>query len=109
MSALANSVVQQYHPDDIKGKGEPSYSIEKALKGHRHDMADGIEMSSGVNRPRSANGEVRMNEMWGDGEVPTGNVGRSNTTGRNRHSGGQGTIKRRFGSIRRSLGGKKDD
>ena len=24
----------QYHPDDLKGKGEPSYSIEKALKEH---------------------------------------------------------------------------
>lgn len=24
----------QYHPDDIKGKGEPSYTIEKALKEH---------------------------------------------------------------------------
>lgn len=27
----------QYHPDDIKGKGEPSYSIEKALKDHGGD------------------------------------------------------------------------
>lgn len=25
---------QKYHPDDLKGKGEPSYSIEKALKEH---------------------------------------------------------------------------
>ncbi|CAK7207613.1 hypothetical protein SEUCBS139899_010423 [Sporothrix eucalyptigena] len=25
----------QYHPDDLKGKGEPSYSIEKALKDNK--------------------------------------------------------------------------
>lgn len=30
----------QYHPDDIKGKGEPSYSIEKALKEHGGDEGD---------------------------------------------------------------------
>lgn len=27
----------QYHPEDIKGKGEPSYSVEKALKEHKLD------------------------------------------------------------------------
>lgn len=50
----------EYHPDDIKGKGEPSYSIEKALKAHkisdekysehRKDMAEGIEMTSQYKR-----------------------------------------------------------
>lgn len=40
----------QYHPDDIKGKGEPSYSIEKALKEHKirdeKVVPDGIEMKT---------------------------------------------------------------
>lgn len=43
----------QYHPDDIKGKGEPSYSIEKALNEHsleETEGADGVEMTSGVNK-----------------------------------------------------------
>ncbi|KAL8773253.1 MAG: hypothetical protein Q9194_004397, partial [Teloschistes cf. exilis] len=29
----------KYHPDDLKGKGEPSYSIEKALKDHNSRSA----------------------------------------------------------------------
>ncbi|KAE9973838.1 hypothetical protein BLS_003388 [Venturia inaequalis] len=36
----------EYHPDDLKGKGEPSYSIEKALKEHKllddEDRADRV-------------------------------------------------------------------
>ncbi|RMZ90465.1 hypothetical protein DV736_g2315, partial [Chaetothyriales sp. CBS 134916] len=40
----------QYHPDDIKGKGEPSYTIEKALKEssleNKAKDQDGIEMTS---------------------------------------------------------------
>lgn len=31
----------KYLPDDLKGKGEPSYSLEKALKDHKlHDPHD---------------------------------------------------------------------
>lgn len=35
----------QYHPDDLKGKGEPSYTIEKQLKDHKrrtrgHSLGD---------------------------------------------------------------------
>lgn len=31
-----NLSIQNYLPDDIKGKGEPSYSLEKALNAHSH-------------------------------------------------------------------------
>jgi len=102
----------QYHPDDIKGKGEPSYSIEKAIKEHKHsnhrrELSEGIEMTS---RPRSQghNQDMSTHEMWGDGEVPNGNMGRSNTTGKQEKRLSGGNIRKRFGSIRRSLGGKKD-
>ena len=59
ISASANHIVlktysQKYLPDDLKGKGEPAYSLEKALKSHkashRRNASDGnpnagIEMS----------------------------------------------------------------
>ncbi|KAL8993992.1 MAG: hypothetical protein Q9169_005923, partial [Polycauliona sp. 2 TL-2023] len=34
-----NHLQQKYLPSDLKGKGEPSYSIEKALKEHKHGTA----------------------------------------------------------------------
>lgn len=30
---------QNYHPNDLKGKGEPSYSIEKQLKDHKRRIS----------------------------------------------------------------------
>jgi hypothetical protein len=46
---------QTYHPDDRKGKGEPSYSIEKALKDHKRAGSGGdIEL---VTRSRPISGE----------------------------------------------------
>ena len=51
----------QYHPDDIKGKGEPSYSLEKAFKDHSLEEksgVDGIEMKSHSHK-RSSSGAMR--------------------------------------------------
>ena len=77
----------------MKGKGEPSYSIEKALKDHKAYGEDGIEMQS-----------RRRNQSLGAADAPeaqplTGDsgVGRSNTTGRNAGN----SLKKRFGSLRR--------
>ena len=89
----------EYHPDDIKGKGEPSYTIEKALKehkitdegGHRKDMADGIEMTS--QRRRSGSGHINVNEG-------RPGVSRSGSFGKRLSSGGAG-LKKRFGSLRK--------
>lgn len=82
----------QYLPEDIKGKGEPSYSIEKALKEHHigEDQVgdEGIEMQS---RHRSSSGAAPPSS-WNDGE---GQIGRSGSL--RRLSGG---LKRRFGSIK---------
>ena len=93
----------EYHPDDIKGKGEPSYSIEKALKEHkisdekysehRKDMAEGIEMTS--QHKRSSSGRIA------NGEDGVG-VQRSSSFGKRLSSGGAG-LKKRIGSLRRKV------
>ncbi|CAI9625535.1 unnamed protein product [Alternaria burnsii] len=88
----------EYHPDDLKGKGEPSFTIEKALKDHKRLGDTGTEMTSRSHRTRS------VGHAEAPGIVPSvaadpeaSGVGRSNTTGR---SVG-GAIRKRIGSIRR--------
>ncbi|PMD61394.1 uncharacterized protein K444DRAFT_611646 [Hyaloscypha bicolor E] len=96
----------KYLPGDYKGKGEPSYSIEKSLKDqksdHRRILSDGnsYEMQpqngSSASRQRSASGSHPGNALnYSEFE---GQVRRSNTTGRRVGEG----LKRRFGSLRRS-------
>ncbi|KAF2253466.1 hypothetical protein BU26DRAFT_515821 [Trematosphaeria pertusa] len=86
-----------YHPDDIKGKGEPYFTIDKALKEHKKYGDSGTELRS-----------RRRNVSLGTADVPNsfpaesfegGNagVGRSNTTGKSMGS----ALKKRFGSLRR--------
>jgi hypothetical protein len=97
---------QKYLPEDYKGKGEPSYSVEKALKDHKSDhrriLSDGnsFEMQPQneplSSRQRSASGShpgKGLNSSEFDGQVR-----RSNTTGRRVGEG----LKRRFGSLRRT-------
>ena len=114
---------QKYLPADLKGKGEPSYSIEKALKEHKHNthrriMSDGesgYEMQPQA-RPtsthlRSASGSRA--ELVTSGRT-TGNtmnnaqyersMQRSNTTGKKFGEG----LKKRFGSLRRSKNTEED-
>lgn len=84
-----------YHPDDLKGKGEPSYTIEKALKDHKQFGDSGIEMHTRHSRSKSTN-YVDMVDPAPATSSASG-IGRSNT---NSHSMGSG-LKRRFDSIRR--------
>lgn len=88
-----------YHPDDVKGKGEPSYSLEKALKGHNHDpkghrkasSSGEIEMTTRPRYTRGGTGDAADNDdMWGDGEEPAL---------RRR----VGSLKKRLGSVRKHL------
>lgn len=70
----------QYHPDDIKGKGEPSYTIEKALKEKDQNEKDGasglgIELQSDTNRRRSNSGAYHRSSLSGDND----GLGRSNS------------------------------
>jgi hypothetical protein len=100
----------QYHPDDIKGKGEPSYTIEKQLKEHGgasdgkyHDRSQGIEMKSGANKGHSRNvsnssagamasSGAFADDLPGDGEAK---VGRSGSLSKG--------LKKRWGSVRRHM------
>lgn len=101
---------QKYLPEDLKGKGEPSFSIERALKeGERIDH--GRNVSEGNNsyemqpstRERSASGSHAMGPnrpsssalKYADFE---GEMRRSHSTGRRVGEG----LKRRFGSLRRT-------
>jgi hypothetical protein len=111
----------KYHPDDFKGKGEPSFTIEKALKdhnesGHRRIMSDGnsYEMQTPKRKPvpfreRSASGNnadlLGLSKATGSGTSYSefeGDMRRSNTTGRRVGEGIRGDLKRRWGSLRRS-------
>ena len=87
----------EYHKDDIKGKGEPSYSLEKALKESSLEEktgVDGIEMKS-QNRSRSGSGAV--NEPYRDDAQ---GVGRSGSFSRG--------LRQRIGSLKRRSQDKED-
>ncbi|KAF6233488.1 hypothetical protein HO173_008420 [Letharia columbiana] len=90
----------QYLPEDLKGKGEPSYSLEKALKQHKlhsRHVSDGnnaIEMTTPATqrRPMSVEGQSRPvsdGQKYADWEQ-----------GVRRSSSGAGKLRRRFGSLR---------
>ncbi|RVX72505.1 hypothetical protein B0A52_03695 [Exophiala mesophila] len=89
----------QYHPDDIKGKGEPSYSIEKALKEHKLDDSrngeNGIEMKTHGRSTSGGSGAMASTGMenghTGLGRSDSGSMGK-------RLSGG---LKKRFGSLKK--------
>lgn len=96
-----------YHPNDIKGKGEPSYSIELALKQagrddhHRRIVSEGDATYELATRARPASSHGRD----GVGAVGTpaphedwqGDLRRSHTTGRRVRLG----LTKPFGSLRR--------
>ncbi|OCK77079.1 hypothetical protein K432DRAFT_384965 [Lepidopterella palustris CBS 459.81] len=102
----------EYLPGDLKGKGEPSYSIEKALKDHKTRGGDGEDagvelqtrtrsrnksLSHADDRPVSEIGSVSGNATGQSYVKWEGDMRRSNTTGKT-VSGG---LKKRFGSLRR--------
>lgn len=109
---------QKYLPEDLKGKGEPSYSIEKALKehkrsSHRRVMSDGnnaIEMTS-PRSPQTPHSPYR-DSLNGDRPRSSGSAASPRSTGQNysdwenglhrRSSGSRvgGSIRRRIGSLR---------
>jgi len=84
----------EYLPDDLKGKGEPSYSVEKALKDHKSYGETGIELKTrrrNVSLSAPDVPDVFQHDAHGSG------INRSNTTGRNVGS----VLKKRIGSLRR--------
>ncbi|PNY28840.1 Uncharacterized protein TCAP_01241, partial [Tolypocladium capitatum] len=99
-----------YHPDDLKGKGEPSFTIERDLKARKHrahlsePAANAYEMRPGASaskralavRQRSASNAVEASSS-GAVYVDSGNLQRSHSAGKRISEG----LKRRFGSLRR--------
>lgn len=95
--------IKEYLPEDLKGKGEPSYSIEKALKQHKirrrtvSDNNSGIEMTATRPRPASSGSSIRPpveSQRYADWEEAL----RSSAAGG--ESGG-GVLRKRFGSLRK--------
>ncbi|KAF1840572.1 uncharacterized protein K460DRAFT_323380 [Cucurbitaria berberidis CBS 394.84] len=83
-----------YHPDDLKGKGEPSYTIEKALKDHKTLGDNGTEMTSRHKHSKSVGYTEAPGNMPSETlDAEASGIGRSKSMG--------GTLKKRFGSIRR--------
>ncbi|KAF2682465.1 hypothetical protein K458DRAFT_370358 [Lentithecium fluviatile CBS 122367] len=87
----------QYHPDDLKAKGEPSYTIEKALKEHKLYGDSGTELQSRRRRNLSMGANDTPQDIPAESLNQEGGLGRSNTTGKSMGS----TLKKRFGSLRR--------
>ena len=99
------TLIKDYLPEDLKGKGEPSYSIEKALKEHkirRRTISDGnagIEMTACRPRAASSGTGTSMNpppvqgQNYADWEE---GLRRNSSSG-----GGGGVLRKRFGSLRK--------
>ncbi|KAK5992459.1 hypothetical protein PT974_05864 [Cladobotryum mycophilum] len=99
----------KYHPDDLKGKGEPSYTLEKDLKEKKRQQRGEpmeFEMRTGIGRPgpRMPNTHQRsFSEAAAPVGLSTGNsfgnsdLQRRDSTGKRLSDG----LKRRFGSLRR--------
>lgn len=92
-------MTKKYLPEDLKGKGEPSYSIEKALKEHKirrrtiSDGNSGIEMTASRPRPSSSGSTTRPpgeGQRYVDWEEDL-----------RRSSSGGGVLRKRFGSLRK--------
>ena len=88
-----------YHPDDVKGKGEPSFTLEKALKGHggdskRHGRPSGNGEYEMTSRPQHAadtlNNAVGSDAMWANEEPSSMRMKK-------------GSLKKKLGSVRKQL------
>ncbi|KAF2797879.1 hypothetical protein K505DRAFT_322258 [Melanomma pulvis-pyrius CBS 109.77] len=88
---------QTYLPGDLKGKGEPSYSIDKAIKDHKKYGDEGMELQT-HRRNRSLGsetpGSVPMQSLPENNDT---GLGRSSSTGKSMGS----ALRKRFGSLRR--------
>ncbi|OAA80944.1 Pal1 cell morphology [Akanthomyces lecanii RCEF 1005] len=94
----------RYHPDDLKGKGEPSYTIERDLKKDKglaaaensFEMESNPLMAKSLRRKSVPVGFSSGSNAGADGGEQE-SLGRQNSTGHRISEG----LKRRFGSLRR--------
>jgi Pal1 cell morphology protein len=96
----------QYSKDDIKGKGEPSYSIEKALKENEKESKKNGEGEGGIEMTshQSVEGRELRNisgGSWGDAE---GDVSGTAVGSFSKRLSGGG-LRKRIGSIKKHLHG----
>ncbi|KAK7962365.1 uncharacterized protein PG986_003190 [Apiospora aurea] len=103
-----------YHPDDLKGKGEPSYTLERAFK---HGKSASVGDGPGVYemQPRGMSNSSPSKDKEGDLELRRGPSGSgAHTTSSDSPFGGGSSsspgkrlstgLKKRIGSIRRKAG-----
>lgn len=101
----------EYHPEDIKGKGEPSYTVEKQLKEHN------LNENGGYEKRRSASGAgeqgiemqthrrgVSSGSAGGGSALASTGVFDESREGMPRRSGSlsQG-LKKRWGSVKKHM------
>lgn len=91
--------MQQYHPDDLKGKGEPSYSIEKAMKENNNGKLrkHSSSFSHGAARPMAYEMESRNGRNDGATEPLMASKGGATSSTR-RKSFSQGSASGAWGS-----------
>ncbi|QDS67854.1 hypothetical protein FKW77_007601 [Venturia effusa] len=101
----------EYHPDDLKGKGEPSYSIEKALKDHKlldhEDRADraAYGQASGIELQNQSPVDVRDPVTIAGGQQQYAELEQRSAARMSgeheRHFGSLQGLKKRIGSLRK--------
>jgi hypothetical protein len=96
ISSFHTNIYKTYLPDDLKGKGEPSFSVDRAIKDHKKYGDTGVEMSHARRRNRSLDHADPPDVLLSPFDDRAA-VGRSNTTGKSVGS----ALKKRFGSLRR--------
>lgn len=91
---------QEYHPDDIKGKGEPSYTIDKTIKQHKmygdKGKSDGIELQDRRVAAIGPNDHAEVSTAQNEAVAAS----RITKSGSNKKPS-FGGLKKRIGSLRR--------
>ena len=102
-------ILQDYHPEDLKGKGEPSFTIDRSLKNHekhKRAVSDGYEMKS---NPRSGFGNNNpfspMAQASSSAEVASGHDQnyREWETNLRRSKSAKGSMPSKISNLRRRL------
>ncbi|KAF7196772.1 hypothetical protein HII31_01911 [Pseudocercospora fuligena] len=99
---------EEYSPDDLKGKGEPSFSLDKAYKAHTIND-NGIEMANGdqLYKNRKQRGSLDNRDpvdiAGGEGHYVDAEIAHTNDTdsGMRRKGSLRDGLKKRIGSLRK--------
>ncbi|KAF2013437.1 hypothetical protein BU24DRAFT_464219 [Aaosphaeria arxii CBS 175.79] len=86
-----------YHPEDLKGKGEPNFTIDNAMKNKKIYGETGSEMQTRRRNQSVGTADLAPTVPIHTGYDRDGDLGRSNSVGK----GVGHALKKRFGSLRR--------